>query len=71
MNIPKGFEIHHWSYKKEFIHDIFIIKRAEHKKAHIFLKRLSNEYFFNTEDGEILNTRKKHFEYLLSKGIEF
>lgn len=71
LNIPKGFEIHHWSYDKKHITDIFILKRSEHKKAHVFIKRLKNEYIFKSDSGVELDTREKHFNYLLSKGIKF
>ena len=67
--IPKGFEIHHWNYFDEFLEDFFILPVKEHRKAHTFLKRIMQ--IFEGVDGEILNTREKHFEYLVKKGIKF
>ena len=67
--IPKGFEIHHWNYFDNFLEDFFILPVKEHRKAHTFLKRIMQ--IFEGVDGEILNTREKHFEYLVKKGIKF
>ena len=67
--IPKGFEIHHWNYLDCFLEDFFILPIKEHRKAHTFLNKTS--YFFEGLNGEILNTREKHFEYLVKKGIKF
>ena len=66
---PKGFEKHHWNYFDEFLEDFFILPIKEHRKAHTFLNKTS--YFFEGLNGEILNTREKHFEYLVKKGIKF
>ena len=66
---PKGFEKHHWNYLDCFLEDFFILPIKEHRKAHTFLNKTS--YFFEGLNGEILNTREKHFEYLVKKGIKF
>lgn len=68
-NVPKGFEIHHWNYK--LLNNFFILKRNQHKKAHTFIKRNTNEFVFMNDLGEFLDTREKHFLYLVSKGIIF
>ena len=67
--IPKGFEIHHWNYLDAFLEDFFIIPKNQHKQAHRFLTKLNQ--IFEGLDGEILDTREKHFNYLISKGIKF
>lgn len=69
FKIPKSLEIHHWSYLDVFLKDFFILPRKEHKKAHTFLKKI-NQYFEGLE-GEVLDTREKHFDYLIKKGIKF
>lgn len=71
LNIPKGFECHHWSYEKQNIKDVFILKMKEHRRAHVFLKRDLESVVFSDLEGNILDTRKKHFNYLISKGIKF
>jgi hypothetical protein len=67
--IPKGFEIHHWNYLDIFLEDFFILPIKEQRKAHTFLNKLNN--IFEGLNGEILDTREKHFNYLVSKGIVF
>jgi hypothetical protein len=65
--IPKGFELHHWNY--ELVEDFFILPIKEHRKSHTFL--IKSESIFTGLSSEILDTREKHFNYLVSKGINF
>jgi len=67
--IPKGFEIHHWNYLDNYLDDFFILPIKEHRKAHTFLIKYDNIFKGNNE--EVLDTREKHFKYLLSKEINF
>ncbi len=67
--IPKGFEIHHWNYLDNYLDDFFILPIKEHRKAHTFL--IKNDNIFKGNNEEVLDTREKHFKYLLSKEINF
>lgn len=67
----KGTELHHWCYKEEFLEDIIILSREEHKKAHTFLKLDLENKIFLTETGVFLDSKEKHIQYLLYKGIKF
>ena len=67
--IPKGFEIHHWNYLDCFLEDFFVLPIKEHRKSHTFLNKVNN--IFEGLNGEILDTREKHFNYLVIKGIVF
>lgn len=67
--IPKGFEIHHWNYLDAFLEDFFILPIKQHRQVHTFLNKLNQS--FEGLNGEILDTREKHFNYLVSKGIMF
>lgn len=67
--IPKGFEIHHWNYLDLFLEDFFILPIKQHRQAHTFLIKLN--HIFEGLNGEVLDTREKHFNYLINKGIIF
>lgn len=67
----KGIEIHHWNYNDEFLEDVFILKISEHRRAHRFLSFDEEKKVFKNLLGEILDTKDKHKEYLLSIGIKF
>ena len=67
--IPKGLEIHHWNYSDEFLEDFFVLPIKEHRRAHTFL--IKKDVFFEGLKGEDLNSREKHFEYLMLQGIKF
>lgn len=67
--IPKGFEIHHWNYSDIFLEDFFILPIKQHRKAHTFL--IKSNLMFESLNLEVLDTREKHLNYLISKGIHF
>jgi len=63
-NLPKNFELHHWSYNDEHIRDVIILERREHKLWHKYLVMDKNEKMFRTLDGELLDSRVKHCIYI-------
>lgn len=67
--IPKGFEIHHWNYSEPFLEDFFILPIKEHRQAHTFL--INRLFIFSDLQNNLLDTREKHFEYLVQCGIKF
>jgi hypothetical protein len=71
FNVPKGFEIHHWNYNDNYLKDIFILERKQHRQAHRFLILDIEKRIFKTVDGVFLMTKKAHKSYLISKGIIF
>lgn len=71
LKLDKGFEAHHWNYNDEYLKDIFILSRSEHKKSHRFLTFNKELRIFQTIDNVLLNTKEKHQDYLLQKGVNF
>ena len=71
FKLPKGIELHHWNYNEEFLEDVFTLNIKEHKKAHSFLILDIEKRIFKTKEGEYLDTRENHFNYLVSVGIVF
>lgn len=67
LNLPKGIEVHHWSYKASNLQCVFVLPRGEHKKLH---KQLSlNERhlcFMVKKTGQLLDTRQKHLTFMKS-----
>jgi hypothetical protein len=71
MKVAKGYELHHWSYKKEDLKDVFVMKIKEHRQAHRYLLLDESTLFFKDDKNNLLDTREKHFNYLISKNIKF
>jgi hypothetical protein len=71
LKTPKGFELHHWNYNFDFIEDVFLLSRKQHGQSHTYLKLDETLLIFRDLDNNLLDTREKHFNYLLSKGIIF
>jgi len=69
--VPKGYELHHWNYNDEFITDVFMMEKKQHRRSHNHITLDLNTRIFKDDQGNYLDTRKKHFEYLISKGITF
>jgi hypothetical protein len=67
----KGQELHHWNYSDDYLEDIFIMDRSEHRKAHKYILLNIEKRIFMSDEGEWLDTKEKHLEFLKSKGINF
>ena len=67
----KETECHHWNYNYNYIEDVFLLNRLEHRKCHTFLKLIKDKLIFMGNNGELLDTKDKHKEYLINKGIIF
>ena len=66
---PKNKELHHWNYNDEYIEDVFIINKSDHKKAHRIISIDYDSKMFKTIDGTLLITKQMHYNYLISNGI--
>ena len=68
LSLPKGFEAHHWSYKKGNIRSVFVLPINSHKQAHRFLEfdKERRCFIFN---GRLLDTKMKHEVFLKSKNL--
>jgi hypothetical protein len=71
FKLPKGFELHHWNYNKEYLEDVMILKIKEHRQAHTNLILDENLLIFTNKEGILLDTKEKHISFLITKGINF
>jgi hypothetical protein len=69
FKMPKGYELHHWNYKIEYLEDVIILKTKSHRNAHKYLTFDDELLIFKTKDGILLDTKTKHIQYLLDCGI--
>lgn len=70
FKLKRGLELHHWNYNDMYLEDIFILKIKEHKKAHRFLTLNIELRMFRDLEGNLLDSKLKHKNYLISKGID-
>jgi len=71
FKIPKGIELHHWNYNDEFLEDVTLLNKKEHKQAHTHLELDLNLLIFKNKEGLLLDSKSKHIAYLIDKGINF
>lgn len=69
--VPKTHHLHHWNYNDEFLEDIIIIEKFNHRRAHNFIKLDLENKIYTGLNGEILDTKEKHILYLINSGIKF
>ena len=60
LKLPKNVEAHHWNYSDNFLRDIIIMTRSEHRKAHKYLIFDEEKLIFTTLDKIYLDTKDKH-----------
>lgn len=70
-NIPKTHHLHHWNYNEEYIEDIIILERLNHRNAHNHIKIDLEKRIYIGTNNEVLDTKEKHIMYLIGKGIKF
>ena len=66
---PDGTHRHHWSYLPEDSKDIIILQTPDHYTAHRFLVYDQERMQYRRLDGELLDTRERHVEYLAEHGV--
>lgn len=65
---PKN-QLHHWSYNYKHFKDVIELSVKDHYKAHRFLKYDKTLKMYRTMDGDLLDSREKHENYINSKLI--
>lgn len=65
LNCPAGYELHHWNYNDDYLKDVIIVSRKQHKKIHVNLIFDPLLLVFRTKDGLLLDTKEKHLNYIL------
>ena len=71
FKIGRGRELHHWSYSEDNLRDVFVMDIKQHRMAHKYLTMDLETRMFKDLDGNFLNSKQKHFEYLQGLGIKF
>jgi len=66
----KDNHLHHWSYNKEHWKDCFELKVSEHMYLHRFLLYDKETFYYKDLEGNLLDTKEKHEEYIKKLGIE-
>jgi hypothetical protein len=64
-------DLHHWCYKDEFLEDVILLEKMNHRKAHKILNLDRSNKIFIGVNGEILDTKEKHIQYLLNNNIQY
>lgn len=64
FNIDKDKNIHHWNYNLPL--DFFILSKLNHKKIHRFIELNMETLMFKTKDGQVLDTKEKHENFINS-----
>lgn len=58
------FQFHHWSYNDEHLKDVIELSISDHNLIHRFLIYQKNKKMYSDLDGNLLNTKEKHLDYM-------
>lgn len=71
FNIKPGYEFHHWNYNIDFLQDGFILDIFSHRQLHTNLIFIPEERIFKTLENVVLDSKKKHQEFMSSLNLDF
>lgn len=57
-------ELHHWDYNR--LKDFFVLDKRVHRKIHKLMSVNEDTGIFTTNNGVLLDTKDKHFEFIMS-----
>ena len=62
--IIKGNHLHHWNYNIEFAKDVIELKSSDHFKIHRFINYNQKTFMYQDLNGNLLDNKEKHLEYI-------
>lgn len=65
-SVPSGMERHHWSYNREHWTDVILLKIGYHRALHHQMTYDPRTRFFRTNNGHLLDTKRKHLRYAMA-----
>jgi len=69
LSLGKGLNVHHWNYRE--MEDVIILCAKQHRRAHTFIELDNDLLLFRIKGTDVvLDTKDKHVDFLISKGIE-
>ena len=70
-HVPATHHLHHWNYNDEFLEDIIILEKFNHRRAHNLINIDLEKRIYIGLNNEVLDTKEKHILYLINNGIKF
>lgn len=68
--LDSNIELHHWSYKDEYLRDVILLTRSAHKRVHARLELIIEDRIYKVkETGVLLDSRKKHIAFIESLNL--
>jgi hypothetical protein len=64
IKVPDGMQKHHWSYNTEHYKDVLFLSIKDHNTAHRFMIYDQERMMYRKLEGELLDTKEKHLEYI-------
>lgn len=64
IEVPEGFNKHHWSYNNRHLRDVIILPSGLHYKLHRFMTYDPQEKKYRTLEGTLLDTRELHETFI-------
>lgn len=72
IDVPNGYEAHHWSYNKDHYTDVFFLKSTLHQFIHRFMIYDRELKMYRVKNsGLVLDTKQKHGRFIDSLLVVF
>jgi hypothetical protein len=62
-------ELHHWSYNQDHWKDCIELSVSDHNTIHRFLVYDKESFYYKDLDGNLLDTKEKHLDYIKKQNI--
>lgn len=69
--VPKTHDLHHWNYNNDFLEDVIILEKFNHRRAHLLIELDIDKRIYKTKEGIYLDTKELHIKHLIDNGIKF
>jgi hypothetical protein len=70
-SVPATHHLHHWNYNEEFLEDVIILEKFNHRRSHNLITLDLEKRIYLGLNNEVLDTKEKHILYLIENGIKF
>lgn len=69
---PKDCELHHWNYNDDYLEDVVLMTRSEHKKLHQLIELdIEKRIFKDKLTGDYLYSKVQHCGFILQYGFNY
>ena len=72
INVPTGYELHHWNYNDEYLEDVIIMPIKDHRRWHKFIELdFDKRIYIYKRGGIVLTNKNRHLAFIAKHNFKF